>query len=143
MKEIQDQEIKKKIIQATCSSANRSGITEVLKREELQQALKNQKASKELKVVEELLHQIAKQGKATYGLKATTDAINIGATKTLLITDSLIFKKRDQESTEIEDLLKTADATKTTITIIASDHDGGKKLDGLGGIGAILRYKID
>jgi protein pelota len=142
MKEVKDDNIKKKIIQATCSSADRSGINEVLKREELQQALKNQKAAKELQIVERLLAEIAKGDKATYGLKGTTEALNIGATKSVLITDNLIFKKRDEESTEIEDLLKIADSTKTDVHIISSDHDGGKKLDGLGGIAAILRYKI-
>jgi len=31
---------------------------------------------------------------------------------------------------------------KGKITVISSEHDGGQKLAGLGGIGALLRYKL-
>jgi protein pelota len=39
--------------------------------------------------------------------------------------------------------MKTAEQTKAEIYIISSEHEGGKKLDGLGGMGAILRYKLN
>ena len=40
-------------------------------------------------------------------------------------------------------MLKTTESIKGSVNIISSEHDGGKKLDGLGGIGAILRYKLN
>ena len=39
--------------------------------------------------------------------------------------------------------MKTVDSTKGDIIIISSDHEAGKKLDGLGGIAAILRFKLN
>jgi len=39
--------------------------------------------------------------------------------------------------------MKNTESMKGTVNIIGSDHDGGKKLDGLGGMGAILRYKLN
>ena len=43
----------------------------------------------------------------------------------------------------IESIMKTVDSTKGDILIVSSDNEAGKKLDGLGGIAAILRYKIN
>jgi len=60
-----------------------------------------------------------------------------------LITDSFIFSSREDGKYEIVDeIMKLVDSNKGDIVIISKEHDGGKKLNGLGGIGAILRYKI-
>ncbi|MBW2982244.1 mRNA surveillance protein Pelota, partial [Candidatus Woesearchaeota archaeon] len=42
----------------------------------------------------------------------------------------------------IDNIMKITDQTKGNITIISSEHEGGKKLDGLGGIAALLRFRI-
>ena len=34
------------------------------------------------------------------------------------------------------------DQTKGNVLVVGSDHEGGKKLGGLGGIAALLRYKL-
>jgi protein pelota len=38
--------------------------------------------------------------------------------------------------------MKLTEQNKGSINIISSEHDGGKRLNGLGGIGAVLRYKV-
>ena len=143
MKEIKDKELKSKIILATCSSATKNGIDEVIKRPEVREALKQERSAKEMNKVEELLTEIAKNNLAAYGLKETREAADLGAIKDVLVTDSLIQKSRNENFYhEIDKIMKTVDKTKGEIEIISSDHDGGKKLDGLGGIGAILRFKM-
>tara|TARA_Y100000310_G_scaffold164768_1_gene164535 strand:- start:2252 stop:3334 length:1083 start_codon:yes stop_codon:yes gene_type:complete len=137
-------DLKKKIIPATCSSASLNGINEVLKRPEVKQALKEERVSSEIVAVEKLLEEISKQSLAAYGLKEVTEASDAGAIENLLITDSLIQKSRQENKYQkIESIMKNVDANKGKITIISSEHDGGKKLDGLGGIGAILRYRLN
>jgi len=144
MKEIKDLELKQKIITATCSSATKNGIEEVIKRPEVRVALRQERAAKEMIKVEELLTEIAKNNLAAYGLKETENAANMGAVKELLITDSLIQKSRQENFYhEIENVMRIVDKTKGEIEIISSEHEGGKKLDGLGGIGAILRFKLN
>lgn len=144
MKELKDADLKKKIIQATCSSADENGINEVLKRQETQQALKQDRTAKEINIVEELLKEISKNNLAVYGFKETENAVNIGAVKTLVLTDSFIQKQREKENyIQIDSLLKNTEAMKGMISIISSDNDAGKKLNGLGGIAAILRYKLN
>ncbi|MEA2037886.1 MAG: mRNA surveillance protein pelota [Nanoarchaeota archaeon] len=144
IKEIKDDDLKKKIIPATCNATGKNGIDEVLRRPEVKAALHEDRITKEVNLVEELLQEISKNNLASYGLKDTENAVNAGAVKTLLITDSLIQKYREKESYEkIENIMKAADSMKCSVNIISSEHEGGKKLDGLGGIGAILRYKLN
>ena len=143
MKELKDDELKQKIILAACSSATKNGIDEVIKRPEVREALKQERTAKEMNKVEELFTEIAKNNLFAYGLKETENAAAIGAIKDLLITDSLIQKTRlENNYKRLENIMKIVDKTKGEIEIISSEHEGGKKLDGLGGIGAILRFKM-
>ena len=136
-------EIKKKIVYATCSSVGINGINEVMKRPEVQTVLRQEKFAKEMEMVEELLTEISKQGKAEYGLAQVKNALEAGAVSELLITDSLIQKKRQEDSfAVIERMMKSVESMNGSICIISSEHEGGKKLDGLGGVAALLRYKM-
>lgn len=144
MKELSNEELKSKIILATCSSAGENAINEVLKRPETAEALKQDRVSKEFKFVDELLTEISKNNLATYGLKETKTAADSGAIRTLLLTDSFIQKKRQENKyLDIEEMMKFVDSSKGDIIIVSSDHEAGKKLNGLGGIAAILRFKLN
>ena len=143
MKELKDDGLKQMIVPATCSSATKNGIDEVIKRPEVREALRQERTAKEINKVEELFAEIAKNNLAAYGLEETENASLIGAVKELLITDSMIQKSRMENFyNRIENIMKTVDKTKGDIEIVSSEHEGGKKLDGLGGIAAILRFKI-
>jgi protein pelota len=143
MKVLKNKDLKQKIIQASCSSADESAINEVLKRDETKEALKLERISKEIKLVETLLQEISKQGKAVYGLKETQKAAELGAVETLLLTDSLIQKYRQDNKFHILDqIMKSVDNARGKIVIIMGDHEGGKKLKGLGGIAGLLRFQL-
>jgi len=143
-KVIKDEEIKKKIVLATCSDTGKSGVNEVLKRAEVRGILQKERVAKELGLVEELFKEISKDNLAAYGLKEVKEAVNSGAVAMLMVTDSLIQKSRqDDKYQEIEELMKVTEQIKGEVFIISSDNEAGKKLDGLGGIGAILRYKVN
>src|SRR3990167_2138349 len=90
MKEIRDENIKSRIILATCSSVGENAINEVLKRPETENALKQDRIAKEYHYVEELLAEIAKNNLASYGLKETKNAVEAGAVRILLVTDKFI-----------------------------------------------------
>ena len=144
MKNLKDQSIKKKIVLATCSSVTSNAIVEVLKRPEVKEVLRKMRTSKEIKLVEDLLEAIAKNTPNTYGLKQVEAAAQAGAVKTLLLTDTFIQKMREKEKYESLDKIMTLiDDTKGEIHIISHEHESGKKLEGLGGIAAILRYALN
>ena len=62
----------------------------------------------------------------------------------MVLTDKFLNDMREKEKYEQLDAVMTSvDKAKGKITIVSSEHDGGKKLNGLGGIAALLRYKIN
>ena len=144
MKKIDDKEFKKKIVLSTCGSVSENAVDEVLKRPELKEALKKSRTREEELLVEELLSEIHKEGLAVYGFSEVQKAIEAGAVIKLLVGDFLIRELRQEEDYEKLDLLmKQVDNLKGEIFIISDDHAGGKNLKGLGGIAALLRYKLE
>ena len=96
-----------------------------------------------MKKVNELCEQIAKEGNATYGMKEVTYAAESGAVKELFVSDKLLRTLHEQgKYAELDVLLRQVDKTGGTIFIISSLHEGGQKLDGLGGVGALLRFRV-
>ncbi len=142
-KEIKNENLKRKIVLATCSSVREDALNEVLKRDEIQEVLKRDRVAKEVNLVENLLKEISKGSLGVYSLNETKLAVEAGAVSELLVTDKLILTKRQKgEFKVIDDIMRFTEELNGKIYIISSDHEAGKKLDGLGGIGAILRYKL-
>lgn len=144
LSEIKDENLKKKIVVASCSGVGIGAIEEVLKRPETGEALKKDRTSKEAFMVDLLLEEISKKGFAEYGIEKVENVAISGAVKILLITDKIINTfKQEKKFNRIDTLMKIVEQQKGEIHIISSEHLGGKKLDGLGGIAAILRFKLE
>lgn len=141
-KKIRDEPLRKKIILATSSGVSEASLDEVIKRPELSSALKSSRMREEQVVVDELLLAI-KKDLASYGIKDVTKSVEAGAVSSLVLTDEFIKKQREKKTFEkIDELMKHVDNLQGKIHVISSDHDGGKKVNGLGGIAALLRYKL-
>ena len=94
-------------------------------------------------IVEKMMSEISKKGAAVYGLKQTEQATEAGAIEKLLVTDTLIQKLRQENKFQkLDYIMRQVDKQKGEVIIISGEHTGGKKLDGIGGIAAILRYKL-
>lgn len=143
MKKIEDKELKKRIVLATCGSVSENAVDEVLKKPELQNALKKSRVREEELLVEELLVEINKAGLAAYGFEEVSKAVEAGAVSKLLVGDYLIQElRRKEDYGRLDRLMRQVDLLKGEVHIISVEHEGGKKLKGLGGIGALLRYKL-
>lgn len=144
LKEIKDDNFRKKVVSATCSGVSTSSINEVLKRDELRTVLMHDRAAKEEKLVENLLMNISKNGLAVYGKKETKNAVFLGAVDILLVTDTLIKKTREEKNfLGLEEVMKTVERAQGQVHIISGDNEAGKKLNSLGSIAAILRFKVE
>jgi len=142
-KVLKNDALRKKIIHATCSSVDEAGINEVLKRDETKEALRLERTSKEIQFVELLLSEISKEGKAVYGFNETKNAAETGAVDVLLVSDFLIKKfRRDNKFEELDHVMHLVDVSKGKVVIINCNNEGGKKLNGIGGIAALLRFKL-
>lgn len=143
LKKIKSPELKKKIVLATASDISERSLDEVVRRPELANILKNSKSREEQLIIEELLLEINKNEKAAYGWKEIKKAAEAGAILKLLLTDEFVKNKRlEQDFAEVDACMKNVDLLKGEVHIISSKNEGGQKLDGLGGIAAILRYKL-
>ncbi len=130
-----DREVAKKVIIETVQQTGELGLGELLKSNAIEKVTKLSRISEETSAVERLLEEIAKDGLAVYGLNETKNALESGAVETLLISDKKVRS--------VEELLEKAEAVKTKIMIISSEHQAGEKLLGLGGIAGFLRYRIN
>lgn len=116
----------------------KSGVHEVLKGGALEKALGDARIAREARYVEKLLTEIAKDGLAAYGRDEVEKAVEMGAAEILLVLDKKL--REDREKTE--SLISKAKQAGSKFHIINSQFDPGKKLDGLGGVAAVLRYKV-
>ena len=140
---IKNQDLKKGITTTICSSAKRPSLYEVMRRPELKDVLTQSRSRVENLLVEELLAEIGKDQNFAYGFQEVSDAINSGAVAKLIVTDKYIHKKREDGTyQEIDQLLTLVDNLNGEVHIISGNNDPGKKVDGLGGISAITRYKL-
>jgi protein pelota len=143
-KKINNPELKKKIVLAVCSSFSEAALDEVLKRPELEKTLQNSRAREEQILMDELLEEISKNNLAVYGWKEVEKAIQAGAIKNLLITENFIKEQKEKKKYHLLDTqMKSVDAIQGKINLLSSKLESGKKLDGLGGIAALLRYKLE
>lgn len=137
-------ELAKKCKLEDVSTGSKRGITELINRGVAEKILKAGRLQKEFKLIDNLLAEIAKNGLAEYGLKQVKKAVEAGAVKILLITDKFISKQREKGTYEkIEKLIDKVEQAKGEVHVLDSKNEAGSKLDGLGGIAAILRFKLE
>lgn len=112
------------------------GINELMKAGMGADVLRESSVGAELEAVEQLMTAISKDGLGTYGPNEVMNAAMSGAVDKLLILDK---KVREQD---LDDMVRAVESQKGEVIIVSSQHDGGKILESLGGIGALLRYKV-
>jgi protein pelota len=91
---------------------------------------------REVKLMEEVLMRISQDGAVAYGMREVADAVGYGATEQVLITDTLL---RDAA---VMRLIEKAEGMRSSITVLSGSFEPGERLDALGGIAALLRYKM-
>jgi protein pelota len=56
--------------------------------------------------------------------------------ETLLIVDNVVRNK------DYERMMKAVEDQRGTVIVVSELHEGGKKLDSIGGMAALLRFKL-
>jgi len=116
--------------------ADMNGINEAIKTGIIRQITKENRVVFETELIEKLFGEIRKNNLAAYGEKEVKNALNSGAVERLLITDIIVRTKKGEE------LLRLAKQNNSDFTIINTMHEAGKKIEGIGGVAALLRFKI-
>jgi len=100
------------------------------------EALKREEVTVEKKVVNEFLEHLGKDdGLAVYGTEEAKTQLSNGLVRLLLISEKL-------DVDFAEELMKLAQQFGTESVMVSTDTREGEQLSQLGGVGAILRYKV-
>jgi protein pelota len=113
-----------------------SGFQEVLRRGAIDKILEESRLALESKLIDDLLREIATDGRAAYGPAEVRAAAEQGAVETLMIFGELVRKP------EIDELMRLVSDSRGRVIVFSPEFEPGKRLDALGGVAAITRYKI-
>jgi protein pelota len=128
-----DPELGRKVVLEHTNSTGRAGVTEVV-RSSANRILKETRVARETELVEGFLEKINKEGLATYGKKQVGDALKLGAVEVLIVSEGKVR--------ELEGLMNQTEKQRGRVALIGSDHEAGERFLSLGGVGAMLRYRI-
>ncbi|PTD94329.1 mRNA surveillance protein pelota [archaeon SCG-AAA382B04] len=137
-----DQELTKDIFVEDTASVGERGIHEAIKRGAIEKIWKESRITDESRLMERLLKEIAKDGKATYGLEGVKKAVNLGAVEELLVSEKTLREDRKKDSQKVEELIDQTRQKGGEVKIFSSEFEPGEKLEALGGLAALLRFKI-
>jgi len=114
--------------------SDESGLKELVQKS--QEILADQEIIKEKKILEKFFETLGeKPDLATLHKEKTKKALDYGAVDMLILSKSL-------DKQIAKELKKTASEMGSKVEIISTETEEGKQFENLGGIGAILRFKI-
>jgi protein pelota len=129
-----DPAVKKKLTIVPTSGSGRVGIEELLRSGRASETLAQSVAAVEADLVEQLVTALGGGRRAAVGRDEVTEAVQGGAVETLLIGEESL---RDPA---VVTVLDQARAGRGKVLIVRGDGEAGRRLHGLGDIGAILRF---
>lgn len=133
-------EIAAGIVTEDTSSIGTSGFQEVLRRGAVDRIMEQSRLSREAALMENLLKEISTDGKAAYGIDEVKKAQDYGAIETLLVTDE--YLRAEREDGDIDSFIREVEYSKGKLVVFSTGFEPGQKLDALGGIAALLRFRI-
>jgi len=129
-------DLAKRIAMDDTSSIGRSGFQEVLRRGSVKSVLESSRIAREALLIEDLFREIATDGKAAYGIKEVETARNYGAIEKLLVLDELARRGK------VDEIMREVADARGKVVIFSSEFEPGDRLRSLGGVAALLRFKI-
>ncbi|MEI8331812.1 MAG: mRNA surveillance protein pelota [Methanomicrobiales archaeon] len=128
--------VAEKAISVETRRIGRGAVQDVIGKGVLEKLIVDLQLSREVRYMDEVLCRIAQDGAVAYGQKEVQDAIGYGAAEQVLVADTLL---RDPATMA---LIESTEAVRATVVVLSSSFEPGERLVALGGIAALLRYKI-
>jgi len=123
------------------SSAGEAGAYEAIRCGALEKVLRDSRTLEEVSAVEEVLKRLgSSKGDVSYGLGQVSQDASEGAIGQILILDQTIREAEEERRRVIDETIRDVESKGGKVLIVSSEHEGGEKLNSLGGIAALLRY---
>jgi protein pelota len=121
------------------------GVHEVLKRGAVDEVQTQTRISTEAELLDELMERLATGETVAYGIDEVAEAAEFGAVETLLIVDDRLRRERQGDGDwdrDVNDVVESVEQQGGDVTVFSGEFDPGRQLKNLGGIAALLRYRI-
>ncbi|PSQ60414.1 MAG: mRNA surveillance protein pelota [Halobacteriales archaeon SW_9_67_25] len=128
------------------ASVGDRGVHEVLKRGAVDDVQRETRIANESELIDDLTERIAEGAKVAYGPEQVARAADYGAIEHLLVLDERLREERGDEGdwdVDADDIIETAEQKGGDVTVFSGEFDPGRQLANLGGIAALLRYRLD
>jgi protein pelota len=122
------------------------GVHEVLKRGAVEEVQAETRIAEEAERIDDLTARIAQGAEATYGIEAVAEAAEYGAIEELLVLDERLREERTGEgewTVNVNEVIERVEQQGGSVTVFSSEFAPGNQLDSLGGIAALLRYRLE
>ena len=139
-------DVAERITVVDTSASGGRGVHEVLKRGAVEEVQAETRIAREAERIDELMKRIADGAKAAYGIEETMQAAEFGAVEELLILDSRLRMERAGEGdwgVGANELIRTVEQKAGEVTVFSEEFDPGQQLKNLGGVAALLRYRLE
>ncbi len=139
-------DVAERITVVDTSASGGRGVHEVLKRGAVEEVQAETRIAREAERIDELMKRIADGAKAAYGIEETMQAAEFGAVEELLILDSRLRMERAGEGdwgVGANELIRTVEQKGGEVTVFSEEFDPGQQLKNLGGVAALLRYRLE
>jgi cell division protein pelota len=132
-----------KVYVDSVSSATRSGLNELLRREVMNKVMRDYEISSEARILDSALEHIAKgDGLAVYGVEEAMQAADLGAISDLLISEDLLITDNDELRNKVEELMNKVEEASGKTWIVPRESEIYHQLKSLTGVVGLLRFRI-
>ncbi|MFB6301757.1 MAG: mRNA surveillance protein pelota, partial [Haloferacaceae archaeon] len=139
-------EVAEKITVVDTSSVGDRGVHEVLKRGAVDEVQAETRIAREAELVDELTERMAAGAKAAYGIESVARAADYGAVETLLVVDERLRAERagaGDWDVDVDEVIEDVEQQGGDVVVFSGEFDPGQQLRNLGGIAALLRYRLE
>jgi protein pelota len=139
-------ELVEKITTVDTSAVGDRGVHEVLKRGAVEDVQQETRIAEESELIDELTARIADGVEVAYGPDEVATAADYGAIEHLLVLDERLREQRqgaEAWDVDVDRLIETTEQKGGEVTVFSSEFDPGRQLANLGGIAALLRYRLE
>ncbi|WP_284009343.1 mRNA surveillance protein pelota [Haloarcula pelagica] len=139
-------EIAEQITVVDTASVGDRGVHEVLKRGAVEDVQQQTRIAEEAEMIDELMARIGQGSEAAYGPEEVAKAADYGAIETLLVLDERLRAERAGEGEweiDIDHLIETTEQKGGAVTVFSAEFAPGQQLSNLGGVAALLRYRLE
>ncbi|MFB6110916.1 MAG: mRNA surveillance protein pelota [Halobacteriaceae archaeon] len=139
-------DVAEKVTTVDTSGVGGRGVHEVLKRGAVEDVQAETRIAEEAELIDELTDRMRDGHEAAYGIEPVEQAADYGAIDTLLILDERLRRERAGDgdwSVDVDALLRSVEQQGGDVVVFSGEFDPGQQLRNLGGIAALLRYRLE